>query len=158
MTRPRRGGPPLLVFVRALPALTIRSGTRDDIACVLKLWQSAGGPPTVSDTPEGLSRLLSTDAAALLLALSGPTLVGTLIAAWDGWRGSFYRLAVHPDARRRGIGTALLREGERHLRERRAVRLTAVVADDDPVALGFWNAAGYERQRDRTRFVRLADG
>ena len=117
-----------------------------------------GSPPTVSDTPQGLSALLSTDGAALILALSKETLAGTLIAAFDGWRGSFYRLAVHPDARRRGIGTALLRAGERHLRERRALRLTAVVADDDATALGFWSAAGYERQRHRTRFVRLVEG
>ena len=138
--------------------LTIRMGARDDVARVLELWESAGGPPTVSDTPEGLSRLLSTDGAALFLALSGRTLVGTLIAAWDGWRGSFYRLAVHADARRQGIGTALLRQGERHLRECRAMRLTAVVADDEPAALGFWKAAGYERQPHRTRFVHPVDG
>jgi ribosomal protein S18 acetylase RimI-like enzyme len=121
------------------------------------LWKAAGGPPTVSDTPDGLSRLLSTDGAALILALSNRTLAGTLIATFDGWRGSFYRLAVLPDLRRRGIGTALLREGERELRERGAMRLTAVVADDDPTALGFWIAAGFERQRHRTRFVRLLD-
>ena len=35
-------------------------------------------------------------------------MVGSLIAAWDGWRGSFYRLAVHPERRRQRIATALL--------------------------------------------------
>lgn len=83
-------------------------------------------------------------------------MIGSLIATWDGWRGSFYRLAVHPDRRRQGIATALLREGERRLRARGAIRLTAIVADDDPVAIGFWQAAGYARQCDRVRFVRLA--
>jgi len=51
----------------------------------------------------------------------------------------------------------LLREGERRLRERGAVRLTAIVAEDDPTAMSFWQAAGYTRQRDRARFVRLAE-
>jgi ribosomal protein S18 acetylase RimI-like enzyme len=124
---------------------------------VLLLWEEVGAPPTVSDTPEGLSRLLATDRDALILALSNRMLVGTLIAAWDGWRGSFYRLAVLPDRRQEGIGSALVRAGERHLRERQAMRLTAVVADDDPTALRFWSAAGYQRQLNRTRFVRLAD-
>ncbi len=124
---------------------------------VLGLWVTAGGPASVSDTREGLSRLLAADRDALLLAESGGLVVGSLVAAWDGWRGSFYRLAVHPDRRRQGIATALSAEGERHLQGRGAVRLTAIVADDDPAAMGFWNAAGYRRQEHRARFVRVAD-
>ncbi|HWX97642.1 MAG TPA: GNAT family N-acetyltransferase [Solirubrobacteraceae bacterium] len=108
----------------------------------------------MSDTPEGLAALLETDRQALLVAESERRLVGSLIAAWDGWRGSFYRLAVHPSRRREGIATALLREGERRLRERGAVRLTAIVAEDEPLAFEFWEAAGYERQPNRVRFLR----
>ena len=48
----------------------------------------------------------------------------------------------------------LLREGERRLRERGAVRLTAIVADDDPTAMSFWQATGYEQQQHRARFAR----
>jgi ribosomal protein S18 acetylase RimI-like enzyme len=139
-----------------LPEWTIRSAAEGDIPPVLGLWKAAGGPPSVSDTHEGLARLLAADRAALLIAELNGLVVGSLIAAWDGWRGSFYRLAVRPDQRRRGISTALLREGERRLRELGAVRLTAIVADDEPAAVSFWVAAGYERQRDRVRFVRLA--
>ncbi|HEV3072473.1 MAG TPA: GNAT family N-acetyltransferase [Solirubrobacteraceae bacterium] len=131
----------------------IRSAAERDFASVLRLWEAAGAPPTVSDTREGLSRLLATDREALLLVASVDAVAGSLIAVWDGWRGSFYRLAVHPDHRRRGLASALLREGERRLRARGASRLTAIVADEDPTALAFWEAAGYRRQRDRTRFV-----
>ena len=134
---------------------TIRSAAPQDAQTVLDLWAAADSLPSVTDTPEGLLALLATDAEALLLAEIDGTVIGSLIAAWDGWRGSFYRLAVHPDHRRRGIATALLREGERRLRARGAVRLTAIVADSDTVAVGFWAAAGYAKQDDRARFVRL---
>jgi len=134
---------------------TIRSVDEQDIEPVLALWAAAGSMPSATDTHEGLRRLLGTDRDALLLAQAGGLVVGSLIAAWDGWRGSFYRLAVHPDRRREGIATALLREGERRLRARGAVRLTAIVAEDDPAAISFWEATGYARQRDRVRFVRL---
>lgn len=137
---------------------TIRSAVQQDIQPVLELWAAAENLPTVTDTHEGLRALLVTDADALLLAEIDGQMVGSLIAAWDGWRGSFYRLAVHPDRRRRGIATALLREGERQLRARGAVRLTAIVADSDPMATGLWAAAGYAKQADRARFVRhIAD-
>jgi ribosomal protein S18 acetylase RimI-like enzyme len=136
---------------------TIRSAGEADIAAVLELWAVAGSLPTVSDSPEGLARLLAADPRALLVAEIDGVLAGSLIAAWDGWRGSFYRLAVSPEHRRKGLATMLLREGERRLHEQGAVRLTAIVADDEAGAMGFWRAAGYERQGHRARFVRQGD-
>jgi ribosomal protein S18 acetylase RimI-like enzyme len=135
----------------------IRSAGEEDIVAVLDLWVVAGSVPSVSDSPEGLARLLATDPQALLVAELDSVLVGSLIAAWDGWRGSFYRLAVAPEYRRRGLATTLLREGERRMRKRGAIRLTAIVADDEAGAMGFWRAAGYERQQHRARFVRHFD-
>jgi ribosomal protein S18 acetylase RimI-like enzyme len=147
-------GPLLLVFVPVVSEFSIRSAGVQDIAAMLDLWAAAGSLPSVSDSPEGLAGLLAADPQALLVAELDGVLAGSLIAAWDGWRGSFYRLAVHPDWRLQGIATTLLREGERHLRARGAVRLTAIVADDDPTAMSFWQATGYEQQRHRARFVR----
>jgi ribosomal protein S18 acetylase RimI-like enzyme len=135
----------------------IRSAREEDIAPVLGLWEAAGGPQSISDTREGLSRLLSTDRDALLLAESGSVVLGSLIAAWDGWRGSFYKLVVHPDQRRQGLATELVQEGERHLRAQGAIRLTAIVVEDDPAAMEFWKAVGYQRQPQRARFVRDID-
>ena len=89
---------------------TIRAAAEQDLDSVLCLWDQAGSLPSVTDTREGLLALLGADDQALLLAESQGMVVGSLIAAWDGWRGSFYRLAVHPDWRRRGIATKLLRE------------------------------------------------
>jgi ribosomal protein S18 acetylase RimI-like enzyme len=142
-----------------LPDWTIRTATPEDIPSVLDLWVRGDGALSVGDTPAGLSCLLACDPDALLLAESGGMMVGSLIAGWDGWRGSFYRLAVCPDRRRQGIATALLREGERRLRARGAVRLTAIVTDDeDLVAMGFWKAAGYQREEHRARFIRIVCG
>ena len=136
---------------------TIRSAGGTDIAAVLALWEAAGSLPSVSDSPEGLARLLAADPQALLVAELGGVLVGSLIAAWDGWRGSFYRLAVSPEHRRQGLATMLLTAGQQRLREQGAVRLTAIVAEDEGGAVAFWQAAGYERQQNRARFIRQPD-
>ena len=137
-----------------MPAWRIRTATPHDFTVILSLWRATGILPGVSDTHEGLSSLLAREPDGMLIAESQDEAIGTLIASWDGWRGSFYRLAVRADARRQGLATALLREGERRLRARGAVRLTAIVADDDPGAMDFWRAVGYERQSDRARFIR----
>src|SRR5207245_5920155 len=131
-----------------------RNATSSDLAAVLELWRAAGVSTGVSDTHEGVASLLRHDSEGLLIADCNGVPVGSLIAVWDGWRGSFYRLAVRPERRREGIATALLRAGERRLRALGAVRLTAIVTEEDPGALEFWRAAGYEQQPDRTRFVR----
>lgn len=80
-------------------------------------------------------------------------MVGTLIAAWDGWRGNMYRLAVRDDHRRQGVGTALVRAGEDYLRGRGAHRVTALVAFEDEPAAGFWDSAGYPRDNQIGRRV-----
>jgi ribosomal protein S18 acetylase RimI-like enzyme len=147
-------GPPPLVFVCSLPGWRIRSAVTGDFPSVLELWAAAAGPTGLAETSERLSALVRNDPDALLIAEAEGLLVGALISAWDGWRGSFYRLAVRPDWRRRGLARALVGEGERRLGERGAVRLTAIVADDDPAAISFWSALGYERQPRRARFIR----
>lgn len=132
----------------------IREGTHDDLDAVLALWARAEVVPTVTDSIEPLRRLLDRDPRALLLAHADEELVGSLIAAWNGWRGSFYRLAVAPQERRRGLATLLVREGERLLRERGAIRLDAIVPADEAAATGFWTALGYAHQAAHARFIR----
>ncbi|HEX3910209.1 MAG TPA: GNAT family N-acetyltransferase [Solirubrobacteraceae bacterium] len=143
-----------------MPDWTIRPATPADIDAVLSLWAAADAHPVTGSHPEGLARLLAESEGALLVAEQeheqepGQRLVGSLIAAWDGWRGNFYRLAVHPDRRREGLASALVREGERCLRALGAERLTAIAAVEDAGAHEFWSAVGYDCQTGRERFVR----
>jgi ribosomal protein S18 acetylase RimI-like enzyme len=80
--------------------------------------------------------------------------VGSVIAGWDGWRGSLYRLAVVPDYRRHGLGRRLLDEAERRLASSGASRLQAIVVETDAQAAAFWRASDWEEQVERLRFVK----
>ena len=131
-----------------------RRGGVKDLEAVLALWALAGLTVRDSDNVELLSRLLTFDPDAVLIADDGSQMLGSLLAAWNGWRGGFYRLAVAPEHRRRGLATALVREGESRLSRRGAVRVDVTAPTDDPVALGFWIAAGYQCESDRSRLVR----
>jgi len=135
--------------------ITIRAATTDDVAAVLDLWSAATVEPSATDDADGVATLLGADPESLLLAVAdGGALVGTVIAAWDGWRGTMYRLAVLPARRRQGIARQLVEEGEQRLRAKGARRFHLIVVADEQPAQAFWAAAGYERQQARLRYVK----
>jgi ribosomal protein S18 acetylase RimI-like enzyme len=132
----------------------IRTGLPDDVAAVLELWRRAGSSPSTTESAGDVRGLLKRDPEALLVDEVAGEIVGSLIVGWDGWRGSFYRLAVDPRRRRQGRATALVRAGEARLRTLGGHRLNAIVETDEPEAMAFWAAAGYELQAGRSRFVK----
>jgi len=138
----------------SMPTPTLRSATPADAPAVLALWREAGAEPTRTDDVESLRLLFARDPASLILAEANGKVIGSVIAAWDGWRGSLYRLAVAPSQRRLGIGRRLVRAAEERLSEAGGRRLQAIVIESDPQAAAFWRASGWEEQVERLRFVK----
>jgi ribosomal protein S18 acetylase RimI-like enzyme len=136
----------------------LRSGDGADVDAVLALWRAAEAEPSATDDPAGLAALLAHDPDALIVAEVDGRIVGSLIAGFDGWRANLYRLAVHPDLRRRGLARALVAEAERRLTEAGARRANALVVADHAPAVGFWQAAGYHRDPRIGRHVKGLDG
>ncbi len=132
----------------------LRTGQRSDVESVLLLWAESDAEPTHTDDVESLGKLVAHDPGALIVAEDNGQLVGSVIAGWDGWRGSVYRLVVAPAHRRQGLGSRLLTEAESRLAAEGAVRRQAIVVGTEPVAVGFWQASGWEEQFHRLRFVR----
>jgi ribosomal protein S18 acetylase RimI-like enzyme len=135
-------------------ACSLRTGQLSDIDPVLRLWVASGAEATHTDDVGSLSALVAHDASALIVAEEDGSIVGSVIAAWDGWRGSVYRLVVAPSHRRRGLGRQLIGEAEARLSAVGAVRLQAIVVETERPAMGFWRESGWDRQVHRVRFVR----
>jgi ribosomal protein S18 acetylase RimI-like enzyme len=135
--------------------VTIRRSRPEDAQAVLSLWaQERSEHASTADRLEDIEQLIGDSPAALLVAERDGKIVGVLIAAWDGWRGNMYRLAVRKEHRREGIGIALTRAGEEYLLSRGVRRVTALVAFDDEAAGAFWQSAGYPRDQEIGRRVR----
>jgi ribosomal protein S18 acetylase RimI-like enzyme len=134
--------------------LTIRTATVQDAEAVLGLWLESEAEPTHTDDAVSLGKLIEHDPGALLVAVIDGRVVGSVIAGWDGWRGSLYRLVVSPTSRRQGLGRRLLIEGEHRLKELGAIRLQAIVVGSDARAAPFWRVSGWDRQADRLRYVK----
>jgi len=83
-----------------------------------------------------------------LVAEAEGRLAGSVLGGWDNWRGHIYRLAVHPDFRRRGLARKLTAEIERRLRARGAVRIYALAATKQEMGVAFWESLPYEKSKD----------
>jgi ribosomal protein S18 acetylase RimI-like enzyme len=132
----------------------IRRARVDEAAALLALWRDAGSPPSMTDSVERITAVLERPDSWVLVWEEDGAVVGTLIVTWDGWRGHFYRLAVLPAWRRRGIALRLVDEGEALLRAAGAKRLTAIVLTNRDEAIGFWEAAGFARHVEAARFTK----
>jgi ribosomal protein S18 acetylase RimI-like enzyme len=135
------------------PAL--RPAVEADAAAVLEFWsvsaEDAHRPP---DSEAAVRVLVARDPDALMLAVDGEQIVGTLVAGWDGWRGHLYRLAVAPDARGRGIARLLVEAAENRFRELGVGRVDAMVLDDNDAAHPVWARLGYRRQAEWSRWIK----
>jgi ribosomal protein S18 acetylase RimI-like enzyme len=134
--------------------MEIRPCSSEEIEAVLDLWRRAEAARSVTDDEAGVGALLERDPHALLVAVDDGVLIGTLIAGFDGWRGTLARLAVDPVHRRRGVAKALLTAGEARLRRLGARRSSAIVIESHDEAVGFWKAVGYSRDERVGRFVK----
>jgi ribosomal protein S18 acetylase RimI-like enzyme len=140
---------------------TFRTATPEDIPALLGFWQTAAeNTARPQDCAAALENLLTRDPDALILAVdpSDQTIVGSVIAGFDGWRCHLYRLAVAPDRRRQGIATTLVDHAEARFRALGGTRSDAMVLDDNVSAQSAWWAQGYRVQEEWSRWVRPLSG
>lgn len=134
--------------------LSTRSATAADLDRVLAFRKVSAEGTSISDDGDGVARLVERDPDALILAERDGELVGTVIAGFDGWRCHLYRLAVHPEQRRQGVGGALLAAAEERFATLGGRRADAMVLDRNDLAHHAWRAAGYGPEPQWSRWVK----
>jgi ribosomal protein S18 acetylase RimI-like enzyme len=135
--------------------VTFRFAVDADIAEVLALWAvAAENESRPADDAGKVAAVIARDPEALELAVVDGRVVGSLISGWDGWRAHLCRLAVHPSARRQGVGRDLLARAERRLIALGATRIDAMVLDGNELGQSLWIAEGYAKQPEWRRWVR----
>ena len=131
---------------------TIRPATKADTA-VLAALHTAGFEETWS--PGAMTDLLAMPGAFALIAEEGDGPRGFVLAVGAAEQAEIMSIAVHPTARRRGFGRALLSAAAAAGRGTWRRNLFLEVAVDNPAALGLYTALGFaERGRRKAYYVR----
>jgi ribosomal protein S18 acetylase RimI-like enzyme len=123
--------------------LVIRKFVHGDEDAVVALWEAAGLTRPWNDPRKDIARKLMVQGEWFLVAASRGEVIGSVMAGYDGHRGWVNYLAVSPNARRAGIGRALMNEVELRLRDAGCPKINLQVRETNQEALGFYQALGY---------------
>jgi ribosomal protein S18 acetylase RimI-like enzyme len=123
-----------------------------DYDAVLDLWRVSGFTiRPLTDTREGIERLLVRNPGLSIVALDGELLVGCALGSHDGRRGFLQHVAVSPASRGLGIATKIV---DICLERFRALNLGWVhldVVEGNDVAMSFWQRIGWGPRDELTR-------
>src|SRR3989344_702465 len=80
---------------------------------------------------------------SMLVATFNRQIVGNVYIIQDAWNSFIFRLEVRKDYREKGIGSRLIEESERILRERGVKDVALFVRSDDSELIDFYKKRGY---------------
>ncbi len=128
--------------------MRIREFQLADYEKVVELWREAGIVLRPGDEREGIELKLQRDPDLFLVAEDDQQILGVVLGAWDGRRGWINHLAVRSDHRRSGIGKSLVKELERRLAGKGALKVNAQIYKSNRVSVEFFKSLNYEVHSD----------
>jgi len=113
---------------------------------LIELFRLCGLDPRIKgrDRRSALAAQLRTPRNVYLGAFDCDRLVGTVLGTHDSRKGWINRLAVHPDYRRSGIASKLVRMAERELRKQGLQMFAALIEPGNDASEAVFRALGYD--------------
>lgn len=110
---------------------------------VIALWKACDLSRPWNPAGQDIADLMAHDAATLLVAADGATVLATVAVGYDGHRGWIYYLATAQTVRGQGYGRAGLAAAEAWLQKRSVAKVQLMVRESNTAVIGFYEAAGY---------------
>jgi ribosomal protein S18 acetylase RimI-like enzyme len=124
--------------------MEIRPYHESDQASVIALWKSVFAYGAAHNDPARvIEHKLAEQRELFFVAEANGSVIGTVMGGYDGHRGWIYSLAVKPEARRRGIGSALMKHVERQLALRGCPKINLQVLSTNAATVAFYKKLGY---------------
>ncbi len=116
-----------------------------DFDQVVALWREVFAYDSPHNVPAlVIEKKLAQGDGLFLVARLDQSVVGTVMAGYDGHRGWIYSLAVLPDQRRNGIGSRLVHHAEARLAERGCIKVNLQIVEGNEAAAEFYERHGYQ--------------
>lgn len=128
--------------------MIIRTFEYEDFETVVMLWERCNLVSDSGDLELDIERKVAHDKDLFLVAEITGEVIGTLMGGYDGYRGSGYFLAVHPDFRGRGIANALINRLEKRLLAKGCAKLNFIVDSDNIMMINMYEKIEYIEQSD----------
>ena len=126
--------------------LKIRPYTVSDYQQVKAIYQSKGAWFTEgTDDEDRLAAKIEKDPGSILVAEKEGNIIGTVSIIEDGRMAFIVRLAVAEEERQKGIGTLLLQEAEKALKERGLKKVNILVSEVEDYLYPYYEKRGYSR-------------
>jgi ribosomal protein S18 acetylase RimI-like enzyme len=127
------------------PELLIRSFRREDHEPLCVLWARVFPDDPPWNAPEiMIESKLKVQPELLLVGELAGTIVGAVMAGFDGVRGWIYHLAVAPEHRRQGFATRLVQSAERGLRDLGCTKVNLQIRAENQDVVAFYRSIGYQ--------------
>lgn len=134
---------------------SIREFQEEDYRECVRLWRETGLYVWYMDNKRDLLTFHRLNSDLFLVAEADGRVVGAVMGMYSGNLAVVYHLAVLPEYQRRGIGSALLKEMERRLRERGARFYMVFNHTTHAPARGFYRKMGLKSTGDYKGLFKL---
>ena len=132
-------------MTRRSERLSVRPFQHGEREALQRLWARVFPDDPPWNAPEVMiENKLKVQPELLLVGEVEGTLVGAVIAGFDGVRGWIYHLAIAPEYRRRGFATQLVHTAEDGLRRLGCPKVNLQVRAVNHEVVAFYRSIGYE--------------
>lgn len=135
----------------------VRKMLPEDYPEIYALWRACPEMELndVDDSEAGILRLLARNPDTCFVAEVEGHLAGVILVGCDGRRGYVYHAGVLPALRGRGVGSALVEEAMRVLREMGICKVGLLVFASNELGKRFWASHGFDARDDLAYMSRV---
>ncbi|MEI9896912.1 MAG: GNAT family acetyltransferase [Chthoniobacter sp.] len=123
--------------------MEIRHFHPEDEAAVIHLWMRCGLVVPQNNPRSDIERKLWVTPELFLVGTLGSEVIATVMAGYEGHRGSIHYLAVAPEYQRRNYGRQIMEQVEKILRDCGCPKINLCVRASNQSVVAFYQRLGF---------------